>query len=105
MPFNGPKPLFKGATRVARVLGVPRSVALMIFMFSAAFFMLIHFWALMLMMLLWSLAAALTRYDDRMLNILSLWLKTKGLNSLQPVSKYWGGSTYSPVDYQRKDLD
>lgn len=103
MSLEGPKPLFKGATRVPRVMGVPRNAALMIFMLCAALFMVIHLWAIFLLIVLWTLAAALTRYDDRMLHILSLWLKTKGINTLEPSSKYWGGSTYSPVDYTRKE--
>lgn len=102
MSLDGPKPLFKGATRVARIMGVPRSMALGIFMMNAALFMLIHLWALLLFALLWTTAAALTRYDDRMLHILALWLKTKGINSLEPTSKYWGGSTYSPANYNKK---
>ena len=62
---NGQRPLFKGATRVPRLAGVPRTVALVIFMISATLFMTLHMWSLLVFAVLWSIAAALTKYDDR----------------------------------------
>ncbi len=46
MFVDGKRPLFKGATRLPRALGVPRNVAMMIFMISASLFMIIHMWAI-----------------------------------------------------------
>lgn len=46
MFVDGKRPLFKGATRLPRALGVPRNVAMMIFMISASLFMIIHMWGL-----------------------------------------------------------
>lgn len=42
MFVDGKRPLFKGATRLPRALGVPRNVAMMIFMISASLFMIIQ---------------------------------------------------------------
>lgn len=47
MFVDGKRPLFKGATRLPRALGVPRNVAMMIFMISASLFMIIHMWAIL----------------------------------------------------------
>lgn len=47
MFVNGQRPLFKGATRVPRIGGVPRPVALVIFMISATLFMTLHLWSLL----------------------------------------------------------
>lgn len=104
MFVDGQRPLFKGATRVARAIGIPRTVALIIFMFSSALFMIIHAWALLIFGLSWVISAALTKYDDRMFRIIWLWLQTKFINSYDSPFKQWGGSSYSPVDYKRKDL-
>jgi type IV secretion system protein VirB3 len=104
MSLRGRMPLFKGAARVPRALGIPRTVCLLIFMFSAALFMIIHLWALLILAFLWIICKALTKYDDRMFRIIGLWLQTKFSNSFDSKFKQWGGSSYSPVDYKRKDL-
>ena len=101
---NGQRPLFKGATRVPRLAGVPRTVALVIFMISATLFMTLHLWSLLVFAVMWSIAAALTKYDDRMFRILSLWLQTKFRNAHDTPFKQWSGSSYSPVDYKKKEL-
>ncbi|MBL3141668.1 type IV secretion system protein VirB3, partial [Klebsiella pneumoniae] len=53
MFVDGKRPLFKGATRLPRALGVPRNVAMMIFMISASLFMIIHMWAILVFVFLW----------------------------------------------------
>ncbi|EBW7114467.1 type IV secretion system protein VirB3 [Salmonella enterica subsp. enterica serovar Telelkebir] len=104
MFVNGKRPLFKGATRITRAIGLPRNIALLVFMISTSLFMLIHMWALFIFAFLWVTCAALTKYDDRMFRIIGLWLQTKFSNSFDSPFKQWGGSSYSPVDYKRKDL-
>ncbi|WP_258962120.1 type IV secretion system protein VirB3 [Klebsiella pneumoniae] len=101
---NAKRALFKGATRLPRALGVPRNVAMMIFMISASLFMIIHMWAILVFVFLWIPSAALTKYDDRMFRIMGLWLKTKFSNWFDSPFKQWGGSSYSSVDYKRKGL-
>ena len=104
MFVDGKRQLFKGATRLPRALGVPRNVAMMIFMISASLFMIIHMWAILVFVFLWIPSAALTKYDDRMFRIMGLWLKTKFSNWFDSPFKQWGGSSYSSVDYKRKGL-
>ena len=104
MFVDGKRPLFKGATRLPRALGVPRNVAMMIFMISASLFMIIHMWAILVFVFLWIPSAALTKYDDRMFRIMGLWMKTKFSNWFDSPFKQWGGSSYSSVDYKRKGL-
>nr|WP_011407154.1 MULTISPECIES: VirB3 family type IV secretion system protein [Enterobacteriaceae]ABG33811.1 TraA [Escherichia coli]AGC23397.1 TraA [Klebsiella pneumoniae] len=82
MFVDGKRPLFKGATRLPRALGVPRNVAMMIFMISASLFMIIHMWAILVFVFLWIPSAALTKYDDRMFRIMGLWLKTNSVIGL-----------------------
>lgn len=104
MFVDGKRPLFKGATRLPRAIGLPRDVAMMIFMASASLFMIIHLWAILVFVFLWIPSAALTKYDDRMFRIMGLWLKTKFSNWFDSPFKQWGGSSYSTADYKRKDL-
>ena len=59
MFVDGKRPLFKGATRLPRALGVPRNVAMLIFMISASLFMIIHMWAILVFVFLWIPSAAL----------------------------------------------
>src|SRR6266702_3789671 len=93
-------PLFKGATRVATWLLIPRNVFVLTFMFSASLFMLIHLWALLVFGGLWLIEWSITKYDDRMFRIIGLLLKTKVRNMYESAfTRVWGGSSYSPVDY------
>ncbi|STL58813.1 type IV secretion system protein VirB3 [Escherichia coli] len=102
---NGQRPLFKGATRVPRLAGVPRTVALVIFMISATLFMTLHMWSLLVFAVLWSIAAALTKYDDRMFRILSLWLQTKFRNAHDTPFKQWSGFKLFPCGLQEKGAE
>lgn len=104
MFVQGKKPLFKGVTRVAKIGWIPRNVALIIFMISATLFMTLHFWSLLVFVVLWSIAAALTKYDDRIFRIIGLWWQTKFSNYQDSPFKSWGGSSYSPVSYKKKRL-
>ena len=100
--IGGKKPLFKGITRVPRAIGIPRTIALLLFMFCSALFMIIHIWALLIFAILWIICKTLTQYDDRMFRIIGLWFKSKFINSYESKCKQWGGSSYSPVSYKRK---
>jgi len=100
---NGRFPLFKGATRLATFGGVPRTVFLGTFVFCAALFMTLHLYALALFAFLYFVEWCISKYDDRMFRILALTVRTKGVNRLNsPFTAKWGGSSYSPVDYEVK---
>ncbi|KAF1008131.1 MAG: VirB3 family type IV secretion system protein (plasmid) [Burkholderia sp.] len=100
---DGRFPLFKGATRLPTFAGVPRTVFLATFIFSASLFMTIHFYAVALFAFLWFVECCISKHDDRMFRILALAVRTKVLNWINsPFTSRWGGSTYSPVDYERK---
>ena len=101
---DGRYPLFKGAARLPRVAGIPRKPAIFILVVSMTSFLIVHAWAILVLIFLWVPAAALTKYDDRMFRIITLWFKTKFVNSYESPFKDWGGSSYSPVDYKRKGL-
>lgn len=96
-------PLFKGATRVATVWGVPLVpfVALVIGVASAA--VMVGIWWLGLVVPGWLLMAQITRADDRAFRIVWLWAQTKLANRMRMVrlggrSEFWGASTYAPGD-------
>ena len=102
--------VFKGAMRLATIGGVPRTPAILIFMFSATLFLTIQLWALAVFAFLWMIAYSLCKYDDRMFRVLWLWFITKGVNILrgnvktqtygsdiEPPFRRWNGSTYSPA--------
>lgn len=98
-------PLFKGATRVATWLLVPRNVFVLTFMFSASLFMMIHLWALLVFGALWLIEWGITKHDDRMFRIIGLWMKTKVRNMVESAfTRRWGGSSYSPVDYSAPSI-
>lgn len=98
-------PLFKGATRVATWLLVPRNVFVLTFMFSASLFMMIHLWALLVFAALWLIEWGITKHDDRMFRIIGLWLKTKVRNMVESgFTRQWGGSSYSPVDFSAQSI-
>lgn len=93
-------PLFKGATRVPTWFFVPRNVFIVTFMFAGSLFMVIHLWALLIFAFLWLIEWGITKNDERMFRIIWLCSKTKARNMLESsFTKFWGGSSYSPVDY------
>lgn len=100
--------VFKGAMRLATIGGVPRTPAILIFMFSATLFLTIQLWSLLVFAFLWTIAYSLCKYDDRMFRVLWLWFITKGVNMLRGIVKIraygsdiaspvrrWNGSTYN----------
>lgn len=93
-------PLFKGATRLPTFVFVPRDIFILTAMFSGALFMLIHLYAVLVFAVLWITEWAITKHDDRMFRIISLWIKTKVRNSIESrFTRLWGGSSYSPIGY------
>ena len=99
-------PLFKGATRVATVGGVPLIplVALVLSVTSAAVTFGIGWLALLVPG--WLLMRQVTKSDDRAFRILWLWAQTKLANRLRMMrfsgrDEFWGASTYSPSDARR----
>jgi len=91
--------VFKGAMRLATIGGVPRTPAILIFMFSATLFLTIQLWALLVFAFLWTIAYSLCKYDDRMFRVLWLWFITKGVNMLRSIvkSRAFGSDIASPV--------
>jgi type IV secretion system protein VirB3 len=99
-------PLFKGATRVPTVAGVPLVplVSLVVSVTSVA--VMFGIWWLALLVPGWLLMAQVTRSDDRAFRILWLWMRTKLANRLRMIrfsgrDEFWGASTYSPSDGRR----
>lgn len=97
-------PLFKGATRLATVAGVPRTALLITFMVWGALFMGIHLWAVAGFALTWFIEFCITKHDDRMFRVIGLTAKTKIRNAIEsPFKKQWGGSTYATKRYIKRD--
>ena len=96
-------PLFKGATRVATVAGVPLVplVALVVGVASAGVLFGVYWLALLVPG--WLLMAQVTKSDDRAFRILWLWAQTKLVNRLRVLLRcgledLWGASSYALTD-------
>ena len=103
-------PLFKGATRVATVGGVPLVPLVVLVVGVASAAMVFGVWWLALLVPGWLLMAQITRSDDRAFRILWLWMQTKHLNRLRMVrfrgrNEFWGASSYSPADARRRSWE
>lgn len=97
-----PYPLFKGATRLPTILGVPMIPLLFMSIFVAIFALTLNifWWALWPIFCL--VMAQITKKDDKAFRVWGLWIDTKMLNGLFSGSKkFWGASTYSPVKYRK----
>ncbi len=70
-------PLFKGATRVATVGGVPLIPLVVVVVGMTNFAMLFGIWWLGLLLPTWLLMKQVTKADDRAFRILWLWMRTK----------------------------
>ena len=93
-------PLFKGATRVATVGGVPLIPLVVLVVGVASAGMVLGVWWLSLLVPGWLLMAQVTKSDDRAFRILWLWIQTKLANRLRMIrfrgrNEFWGASTYS----------
>src|SRR5918912_4284445 len=96
-------PLFKGATRVPTIAGVPLipAVALVIAVASATVMLGVGWLALLVPG--WLLMAQVTRTDDRAFRILWLWAQTKFVNRLRVLLRcgledLWGASSCALTD-------
>lgn len=92
-----PFPLFKGATRVPTFFGVPTMplLAAVSAVGIIAMWISLWYWLLLIPVVIMRL---ITRHDDRAFSIWWLWFETKFRNKNKT---FWGGSTYSPTNYQR----
>src|SRR3954468_5413604 len=93
-------PLFKGATRVPTVAGVPLVPAVVMAITVASATVMLGIGWLALLVPGWLLMAQVTRADDRAFRILWLWAQTKLANRarLALVWKFhdvWGASSYA----------
>ncbi len=93
-------PLFKGATRVPTVAGVPLIPAVVLVVAVASATVLFGVGWLVLLVPGWILMAQVTRADDRAFRILWLWIQTKLANRARLLracgpADLWGASTYS----------
>ena len=94
-----PYPLFKGATRVPTVWGVPMMALLWMFMAVACFAMVVSLWLYLLAVPFWFVMAQITKHDDKAFRVWALWFETKLRNRNKA---FWGASSYSRVSYRRK---
>jgi type IV secretion system protein VirB3 len=98
-------PLFKGATRVPTVAGVPLIPAVVLVITVASATVTLGFGWLALLVPGWLLMAQVTRADDRAFRILWLWAQTKLANRLRlaarcGVDDLWGASAYATSDHR-----
>ncbi len=103
-------PLFKGATRVPTVAGVPFVPAIGLVIVAASAAALFGVWWLALLVPGWLLMSQVTRSDDRAFRILWLWVQTKLANRLRMLSlggrdDFWGASTYAVSDGRRRSWE
>ena len=96
-------PLFKGATRVATVAGVPLIPVVVLVVGVASLGMVLGVWWFALLVPGWLLMAQVTRTDDRAFRILGLWMTTRLANRARMMaftgrSEFWGASSYAPSD-------
>jgi len=96
-------PLFKGATRVATIAGVPLIplVALVTGVASAGMVLGVGWFVLLVPG--WLLMARVTRTDDRAFWVLWLWMQTRFANRFRQLRfgtwlEFWGASSYAPSD-------
>lgn len=92
-------PLFKGATRVPTVAGVPMIPLIFMIVGVAIIAMLISMWWWGLVAPAWFVMAQVTRHDDKAFRIWGLWFETKFRDRNK---KFWGASTYSPAKYRKR---
>ena len=93
-------PLFKGATRVPTVAGVPLVPAVVLVIAAASSAVMLGVGWLVLLLPGWLLVSQVTRADDRAFRILWLWAQTKLANRLRLAGRGglddpWDASTYA----------
>ena len=103
-------PLFKGATRVPTVAGVPLIPAVVLVITVASATVLFGFGWLALLGPGWLLMAQVTRTDDRAFRILWLWTQTKVANRVRlagrcSVHDLWGASAYATSERRSRSCE
>ena len=91
-------PLFKGATRLPTIAGVPIMPLLFMFVIVASMAMLFGVWWWFMVLPSWFIMAQITKNDDKAFRIWWLW----GITCLRNGSTFWGASTYSRSDYRKR---
>jgi type IV secretion system protein VirB3 len=96
-------PLFKGATRVPTVAGVPLVPLVVLVVAAASAGVIFGVGWLALLVPGWLLMVQITKTDDRAFRVLWLWMQTKLANRLRMArfwgrTEFWGASTYSLSD-------
>ncbi len=94
-----PFPLFKGATRLPTVFGVPTTPLLVAVSAVAIVAMWVSLWCWLLVIPVVTLMRLITRHDDRAFAIWSLWFETKARNRNKG---FWRGSSYAPAAPRRR---
>ncbi|EJW5843916.1 VirB3 family type IV secretion system protein [Salmonella enterica subsp. enterica serovar Kentucky] len=92
-------PLFKGATRLPTVWGVPMIPLMVMVMCVAVIALTVSIWWWGLVPPLWFVMAQITKNDDKAFRIWWLWLDTKFRNRNKG---FWGASSYSPSNYRKR---
>ncbi len=103
-------PLFKGATRVATVAGVPLIPLVVLVVGVASTAVLASVWWLALLVPGWLLVAQITKADDRAFRVLWLWMRTKLANRLRLLGagasgEFWSASSYSLSEGRRRSWE
>ncbi len=103
-------PLFKGATRVPTVAGVPLIPAVVLVITVASATVMLGFAWLALLVPGWLLMAQVTRTDDRAVRILWLWGRTRLANRLRQATAagggdLWGASSYAPSERRYRSFE
>ena len=94
-----PFPLFKGATRVAMLVGVPMWPLMIMFIVVASIAMLFGLLWWLLLLPCWWVMWTIAKHDDKAFRQWGLWFETKGRNRHKA---FWGGSTYALNKYRKR---
>lgn len=92
-------PLFKGATRVPTIWGVPMMPLIVMVTSVAIVAMTINIFLWLIAAPLWFIMAQITKNDDKAFRIWWLWIDTKFRNRNK---SFWGASSYSPFNYCKR---
>lgn len=92
-------PLFKGATRVPTIWGVPMIPLIFMAIGVAIIALTINIFCWLFAPPLWFVMAQITKNDDKAFRVWGLWFDTKFRNRNKG---FWGASSYSPFDYRKR---
>lgn len=92
-------PLFKGATRVPTIWGVPMMPLIVMVVSVAAVAMTVNIFLWVIALPLWFIMAQITKNDDKAFRVWWLWVDSKFRNRNK---NFWGASSYSPSNYRKR---